>query len=96
MGGTFMVSLDYELFWGMLDVCPLEAYQDNVLGGRKSHTYHAGGGRNALFPVSLESFEQGFNDTFHSGDKSAVNVAFRYEGIFCASCGIGAAKGQQA
>ena len=36
MGGTFMVSLDYELFWGMLDVCPLEAYQDNVLGGKKA------------------------------------------------------------
>ena len=31
-----MVSLDYELFWGMLDVCPLEAYQDNVLGGKKA------------------------------------------------------------
>ena len=36
MGGTFMVSLDFELFWGMLDVCPLEAYQDNVLGGKKA------------------------------------------------------------
>ena len=36
MGGTFMVSLDYELFWGMLDVCPLEQYQDNVLGGKKA------------------------------------------------------------
>ena len=36
MAGTFMVSLDYELFWGMLDVCPLEQYQDNVLGGKKA------------------------------------------------------------
>ena len=36
MGGTFMVSLDYELFWGMLDVCPLEEYQDNVLGGKQA------------------------------------------------------------
>ena len=36
MNGTFMVSLDYELFWGMLDVCPLEQYQDNVLGGKKA------------------------------------------------------------
>ena len=36
MGGTFMVSLDFELFWGMLDVCPLEDYQDNVLGGKKA------------------------------------------------------------
>ena len=36
MPGTLIVSLDFELFWGMLDVCPLEAYQDNVLGGRKA------------------------------------------------------------
>ncbi len=36
MGGTFMVSLDFELFWGMLDVCPLEDYQENVLGGKKA------------------------------------------------------------
>ena len=33
MPGTLIVSLDFELFWGMLDVCPLEHYQDNVLGG---------------------------------------------------------------
>jgi len=36
MNGSFIVSLDFELFWGMLDVCALEAYQDNVLGGKKS------------------------------------------------------------
>ncbi len=36
MGGTLIVSLDFELFWGMLDQCALEAYQDNVLGGRKA------------------------------------------------------------
>ena len=36
MAGTLIVSLDFELFWGMLDVCPLEAYQDHVLGGRKA------------------------------------------------------------
>ena len=34
MAGKLLVSLDFELFWGMLDVCPLEAYQDHVLGGR--------------------------------------------------------------
>ena len=34
MAGTLLVSLDFELFWGMLDRCALEAYQDNVLGGR--------------------------------------------------------------
>ena len=36
MAGTLIVSLDFELFWGMLDVCPLEDYQDNVLGGRRA------------------------------------------------------------
>ena len=36
MAGTLIVSLDFELFWGMLDVCPLEAYEDHVLGGRKA------------------------------------------------------------
>jgi len=36
MNGTFMVSLDFELFWGMLEVCSLESYQDNVLGGKKA------------------------------------------------------------
>ena len=36
MPGTLIVSLDFELFWGMLDVCPLEEYQENVLGGRKA------------------------------------------------------------
>lgn len=36
MGGTFIVSLDFELFWGMLDCCTLEEYQENVLGGRKA------------------------------------------------------------
>ena len=36
MGGNLIVSLDFELFWGMLDCCSLEAYQDHVLGGRKA------------------------------------------------------------
>ncbi|MGM9660434.1 MAG: polysaccharide deacetylase family protein [Faecousia sp.] len=36
MPGTLIVSLDFELFWGMLDCCALEDYQDNVLGGRKA------------------------------------------------------------
>lgn len=36
MGGTLIVSLDFELFWGMLDVTSLEAYQNNVLGGKKA------------------------------------------------------------
>ena len=36
MPGTLIVSLDFELFWGMLDVCPLEDYQAHVLGGRKA------------------------------------------------------------
>ncbi len=36
MSGTLIVSLDFELFWGMLDQCPLEDYQDHVLGGRRA------------------------------------------------------------
>lgn len=36
MPGTLIVSLDFELFWGMLDICPFEEYQPNVLGGRKA------------------------------------------------------------
>ncbi len=36
MAGTLIVSLDFELFWGMLDVCALEDYQENVLGGKKA------------------------------------------------------------
>lgn len=36
MNGTFMVSLDFELFWGMLEVYRLEEYQDHVLGGKKA------------------------------------------------------------
>lgn len=36
MSGKFIVSLDYELFWGMLEVFTLEQYQDNVLGGKKA------------------------------------------------------------
>ncbi len=36
MAGTLIVSLDFELFWGMLDRCALEDYQDNVLGGREA------------------------------------------------------------
>ncbi|MBQ8834484.1 MAG: polysaccharide deacetylase family protein [Oscillospiraceae bacterium] len=46
MKGTLIVSLDFELFWGMLEVCPLEDYQDNVLGGR------------AAIPRLLELFEK--------------------------------------
>lgn len=34
MPGKLIVSLDFELFWGMLDCSTLEAYGDNVLGGR--------------------------------------------------------------
>lgn len=46
MAGTLIVSLDFELFWGMLDVCPLEDYQDHVLGGR------------AAIPKLLDLFER--------------------------------------
>ena len=46
MPGTLIVSLDFELFWGMLDQCPLEDYQENVLGGR------------AAIPRLLDLFER--------------------------------------
>ncbi len=32
--GSFVVSLDFELFWGVRDVVPLAAYRDNLLGER--------------------------------------------------------------
>lgn len=33
---TLIVSLDYELFWGMQDCCKLKEYEANILGGRKA------------------------------------------------------------
>ena len=36
MSGTLIVSLDFELFWGMLDCCPLSEYRAHVLGGRQA------------------------------------------------------------
>ncbi len=32
--GHFVISLDFELFWGMTDATTLEAYGDNILGVR--------------------------------------------------------------
>ena len=46
MAGKLLVSLDFELFWGMLDQCTLEDYRDNVLGGR------------AAIPRLLELFQK--------------------------------------
>lgn len=34
MEPTLIVSLDFELFWGMQDVCSLEEYRPNILGAR--------------------------------------------------------------
>ena len=34
--GRLIVSLDFELFWGMLDVTTLDAYREHVLGGREA------------------------------------------------------------
>lgn len=36
MQSKFIVSLDFELFWGMQDCSTLEEYQDHVLGGRQA------------------------------------------------------------
>lgn len=34
--GALIISLDFELFWGMQDCTTLDEYQDHVLGGRKA------------------------------------------------------------
>lgn len=34
MAGTLIISLDFELFWGVTDCMTLEQYEQNVLGGR--------------------------------------------------------------
>ena len=36
MKGNLIVSLDFELFWGMQDVIKFEDYKNNILGGRKA------------------------------------------------------------
>ena len=36
MRGKFIVSLDFELFWGMQDCVDLAEYEANILGGRKA------------------------------------------------------------
>lgn len=36
MVGTLIVSLDFELFWGMHDCSTLEEYGKNILGGREA------------------------------------------------------------
>ena len=46
MAGTMIVSLDFELFWGLLEEMNLEDYRQNVLGGR------------AAIPRLLELFQQ--------------------------------------
>lgn len=43
---TLIVSLDFELFWGMQDGMDLIEYKDNILGGRKA------------IPLMLELFEK--------------------------------------
>ena len=35
MAGTLIVSLDFELFWGMHDCVDLKQYAPNIIGGRK-------------------------------------------------------------
>lgn len=36
MQAMFIISLDFELFWGMQDCSTLDEYQDHVLGGRQA------------------------------------------------------------
>ncbi len=35
MHGNFVISLDFEIYWGVHDVVSLESYRDNLLGVRK-------------------------------------------------------------
>jgi hypothetical protein len=44
--GTFVISLDFELYWGMTDVVALERYRANLEGGRRA------------IPRTLELFER--------------------------------------
>ncbi len=32
--GVFVISLDFELYWGMRDIKAIEDYKDNLLGER--------------------------------------------------------------
>jgi peptidoglycan/xylan/chitin deacetylase (PgdA/CDA1 family) len=51
--GKFVISLDFELFWGVRDVRSIKDYGDNILGVH------------AVIPKLLELFEQyGINATF--------------------------------
>ena len=34
--GAFIISLDFELYWGVRDVLPLDRYRDNLLGARSA------------------------------------------------------------
>lgn len=36
MSGKLIISLDFELFWGLQDCRTKEEYQENILGGRKA------------------------------------------------------------
>lgn len=47
MKGTLIVSLDFEMFWGMQDVTTLEEYKDHILGAR-----------NVAIPRLLKTFKK--------------------------------------
>lgn len=46
MAGILVISLDFELFWGMQDCVSLNEYKENILGGRKA------------IPILLELFKK--------------------------------------
>ena len=52
---TLIVSLDYELFWGMQEVLPLEAYQEKpgrqILAYIHGHTHGEHIYRGSSFPI---------------------------------------------
>ena len=71
---TLIISLDFELFWGMQDVVSLEAYKDNILGVRKA------------IPMMLEMFRnKGIHATWAAvGYYSAIIPRIR-QNIFLSS-----------
>ena len=84
MAGTLIVSLDFELFWGMLDQCALEDYQDNVLGGRtaiprllelfQKYNIHATWATvGFLFAKDHQQLRQYFPDLLPSYDKKGLS-----------------------
>ena len=69
MAGQLIVSLDFELFWGMLDCSTLEKYGDNVMGGR------------AAIPRLLELFRKYGVDYVYVSSHERANYNIDFEAL---------------